>query len=51
MHDWPRLAAGTFAMRAGRLMGAYDVFEIVATGKGAHAAMAYLVSTMNCTRP
>jgi len=41
MHNWPRLAAGTLAMRAGPLMGAYDVFEIVATGKGAHAAMAY----------
>jgi len=41
MHNWPRMAAGTFAMRAGPLMGAYDVFEIVATGKGAHAAMAY----------
>ncbi|MGE5171872.1 MAG: M20 aminoacylase family protein [Rudaea sp.] len=41
MHNWPRLAAGTFAMRAGPLMGAYDVFEIVGTGKGAHAAMPY----------
>ena len=41
MHNWPRLPAGTFAMRAGALMGAYDIFEIVATGKGAHAAMAY----------
>ncbi|HEX5864424.1 MAG TPA: M20 aminoacylase family protein [Casimicrobiaceae bacterium] len=41
MHNWPRLAAGTFAMRPGPLMGAYDIFEIVATGKGAHAAMAY----------
>jgi amidohydrolase len=41
MHNWPRLPAGTFGMRAGPLMGAYDVFEIVATGKGAHAAMAY----------
>ena len=41
MHNWPRLPAGTFAMRAGPLMGAYDVFEIVGTGKGAHAAMAY----------
>jgi len=41
MHNWPRHDAGTFAMRAGPLMGAYDVFEIVATGKGAHAAMAY----------
>jgi len=42
MHNWPRLPAGTFAMRPGPLMGAYDVFEIVATGKGAHAAMAYM---------
>jgi hippurate hydrolase len=41
LHNWPRLSAGTFAMRPGPLMGAYDVFEIVATGKGAHAAMAY----------
>src|SRR5208283_5805922 len=35
MHNWPRLPAGTFAMRAGPLMGAYDIFEIIATGKGA----------------
>ena len=42
MHNWPRKPLGTFAMRAGPLMGAYDIFEIVATGKGAHAAMAYL---------
>ena len=41
LHNWPRMPAGSFAMRAGPLMGAYDVFEIVATGKGAHAAMAY----------
>jgi len=41
MHNWPRLPAGTFAMRPGPLMGAYHIFEIVATGKGAHAAMAY----------
>jgi len=41
MHNWPRQALGTFAMRAGPLMGAYDIFEIVVTGKGAHAAMAY----------
>jgi hippurate hydrolase len=41
MHNWPRLPAGTFAMRPGPLMGAYDIFEIVGTGKGAHAAMAY----------
>jgi amidohydrolase len=41
MHNWPRMPVGNFAMRAGPLMGAYDVFEIVATGKGAHAAMPY----------
>jgi hippurate hydrolase len=41
MHNWPRMPVGSFAMRAGPLMGAYDVFEIVATGKGAHAAMPY----------
>jgi hippurate hydrolase len=28
-------------MRVGPLMGAYDIFEIIVTGKGAHAAMAY----------
>jgi amidohydrolase len=39
MHNWPQLPAGTFALRAGALMGAYDIFEIVATGRGAHAAM------------
>ena len=29
------------ATRVGPLMGAFDIFEIVATGKGAHAAMPY----------
>ena len=41
MHNWPGMPAGTFAVRAGALMGAFDIFEIVAKGKGAHAAMAY----------
>jgi amidohydrolase len=39
MHNWPSNPLGTFAMRAGPQMGAFDIFEIVATGKGAHAAM------------
>jgi len=39
MHNWPLLPLGTIATRAGPLMGAFDIFEIVATGKGAHAAM------------
>jgi hippurate hydrolase len=41
LHNWPRLPFGRIAMRPGPLMGAYDVFEIVVTGKGAHAAMPY----------
>ena len=41
MHNWPRKPLGTFAMRPGPLMGAYDIFEIIVTGKGAHAAMPY----------
>ncbi len=39
MHNWPLHPVGTMATRAGPLMGAFDIFEIVATGKGAHAAM------------
>ncbi|HEX4886087.1 MAG TPA: amidohydrolase, partial [Casimicrobiaceae bacterium] len=42
LHNWPRKPLGTFATRPGPLMGAYDIFEIVATGKGGHAAMPYV---------
>jgi hippurate hydrolase len=42
LHNWPLKPLGTFATRTGPLMGAYDIFEIVATGKGAHAALPYL---------
>jgi len=42
MHNWPELPLGRMALRAGPLMGAYDIFEIVATGRGAHAAMPHL---------
>ena len=42
MHNWPELPVGRIALRAGPLMGAYDIFEIVATGRGAHAAMPHL---------
>ena len=41
MHNWPQMPLGRMAMREGPLMGAYDVFEIVVKGKGAHAAMPY----------
>lgn len=39
MHNWPGLPVGRFAIRPGPMMAASDVFEIVLTGKGAHAAM------------
>jgi amidohydrolase len=39
MHNWPGTPAGKFAVRAGPMMAAYDVFEITVTGKGGHAAM------------
>ena len=42
MHNWPELPLGKMALRAGPLMGAYYIFEIVATGRGAHAAMPHL---------
>ena len=42
LHNWPLKPLGTFATRTGALMGAYDIFEIIATGKGAHAALPYL---------
>src|SRR4029079_3022813 len=41
MHNWPGKPTGTFALREGPVRASYDIFEIVATGKGAHAAMPY----------
>jgi hippurate hydrolase len=42
LHNWPQLELGKIAVREGPFMGAYDVFEIVVTGRGAHAAMPHL---------
>ena len=42
MHNWPEMPVGKIALREGPLMGAYDIFEIVATGRGGHAAMPHL---------
>ena len=39
MHNWPLMPVGKIATRVGPLMGAFDIFEIIAIGKGAHAAM------------
>ncbi len=38
MHNWPGLAAGQFATRAGPLMASLDTFDIRIRGQGAHGA-------------
>jgi amidohydrolase len=42
MHNWPGMPAGTFAVSAGPVMAATNIFEIRIRGKGAHAAMPHL---------
>ena len=42
LHNMPGRAVGSVALRAGPAMAAFDIFEIVITGKGAHAAMPHL---------
>ena len=39
LHNWPGIAAGHFGILPGAMMASYDIFEIVITGQGAHAAM------------
>ncbi len=38
MHNWPGMAEGAFGIRPGPLFAAADLFEIVITGRGGHAA-------------
>jgi hippurate hydrolase len=38
LHNWPGMAAGTFAVTAGPMMASSNEFEVVVRGKGAHAA-------------
>jgi hippurate hydrolase len=38
MHNWPGLAAGSFAIRPGPFFAAADQFDIIVEGKGGHAA-------------
>ena len=42
LHNWPGMKAGHFGTRAGPMMASANEFEIVVTGKGAHAAMPHL---------
>lgn len=39
LHNWPGLEEGVFAANAGPQMAAFDIFEIIISGQGAHAAM------------
>lgn len=42
MHNMPGIPAGSFAMRTGPIMAAFDSFDIILRGKGTHAAMPHL---------
>lgn len=42
MHNWPNLAVGEFGVTGGPMMASSNEFEIIITGKGAHAAMPHL---------
>jgi hippurate hydrolase len=42
LHNWPGLPEGGFSLRSGPMLAAYDVFEILLDGQGAHAAMPHL---------
>ncbi len=39
MHNMPSMAAGSFAMRSGPFMAAFEKFDILVTGVGAHGAL------------
>ena len=39
MHNIPGIPVGKFAVRPGPMMAAYDIFEVVVKGVGAHGAM------------
>lgn len=38
LHNWPALPVGTFGLRSGAIMAAFDRFEIRILARGAHAA-------------
>jgi hippurate hydrolase len=42
LHNWPNLAPGKIAVRAGAMMAATDEIQITVRGRGGHAAMPHL---------
>ena len=44
MHNIPGMPVGSFAVKPGPMMAAFDIFELTVTGKGGHAAMPHLAT-------
>jgi len=42
LHNWPGMDLGTFAVKPGAMMAAYDSFDATVTGVGAHGGMPHL---------
>ena len=42
MHNWPGQPVGTFAVKEGPMMAAFDLFELTVPGRGTHGAMPHL---------
>lgn len=42
LHNWPQLPVGEFAVCEGPMMAAADVWDIIISGKGGHAALPHL---------
>ncbi len=38
LHNWPGMPVGSFGVRTGPIMAAFDIFEIIVQGQGSHAA-------------
>ena len=44
MHNIPGMPVGSFAVKPGPMMAAFDIFELTIKGKGGHAAMPHLAT-------
>ena len=42
MHNWPGAGVGTFGVTSGPMMASSNEFEVIVTGKGAHAAQPHM---------
>ena len=44
MHNIPGIPVGSFAIKPGAMMAAFDIFELTISGQGGHAAMPHLAT-------